>query len=305
MACDWWNNAEQDFNLACGLGLNAVRLSVEWSRIEPEHDVWDDAALNRYWAMLMALRDRGLRPFLTLHHFSHPVWFEQRGGFLSSDAAALFLRFARRVADALGGLCQDWVTFNEPNVYAALGYVLGEFPPGRRGKIITAVRVVNRIAACHGRAFHAIHELQPGAQVGWAHNYVVFEPANGAFAADRWIAALLRQLFNETFLSLMEHGRLSLPFNFVTSHLEEVKGTCDFVGLNVYSRFHVAFSLRHASPLFGNVFVPPHFPQGDCGVDKPYGEAYPEAVREAVQSVARLGKPIYILENGVPDAEAT
>jgi beta-glucosidase/6-phospho-beta-glucosidase/beta-galactosidase len=51
------------------------------------------------------------------------------------------------------------------------------------------------------------------------------------------------------------------------------------------------------------VFVPPHVPQGDCGVEKPYGEAYPEAVREAVQSVARLGKPIYILENGVPDAE--
>ena len=303
LACDWWNNAERDFDLAQEMGLNALRLSVEWSRVEPQRDHWDSAAFRRYRTMLNALRQRNIQPMVCLHHFTHPRWFEQEGAFLAADAADRFELFTRRVVEELGDLCQHWVTFNEPNVYAALGYVLGEFPPGRRGKIITAVRVVNRIAACHGRAFHAIHELQPGAQVGWAHNYVVFEPANGAFAADRWIAALLRQLFNETFLSLMEHGRLSLPFNFATSHLEEVKGTCDFVGLNVYSRFHVAFSLRHASQLFGNVFVPPHVPQGDCGVDKPYGEAYPEAVREAVQSVARLGKPIYILENGVPDAD--
>jgi beta-glucosidase len=159
------------------------------------------------------------------------------------------------------------------------------------------------MAHCHAHAFHAIHELQPNAQVGWAHNYVVFEPVSRAFPPDRWIAALLSYLFNETFIGLIEDGRLAFPFNFATPNLKEVKNTCDFVGLNVYSRFHVAFSLKHQSQLFGNVFVPPHVPQGDCGVEKPYGEAYPEAIREAVRSVARLRKPIYILENGVPDAQ--
>jgi beta-glucosidase len=238
-----------------------------------------------------------------LHHFTHPRWFEQEGAFLSPSAAERFELFTRRVVAELGDLCRHWVTFNEPNVYGALGYVLGEFPPGRKGEIITAVRVVNRMAHCHAHAFHAIHELRPDAQVGWAHNYVVFEPVNRGFPPDRWIAALLSYLFNESFIGLIEHGRLAFPFNFATPNLTEVKDTCDFVGLNVYSRFHVAFSLKHPSQLFGNVFVPPHVPQGDCGVEKPYGEAYPEAIREAVQSVARLRKPIYILENGVPDAD--
>src|SRR5256886_5195663 len=302
-ACDWWNNAEHDFDLAQVMGLNALRLSVERSRIEPRRDRWDTAALNRYRAMLNALRQRNIQPMVCLHHSTHPRWFEQDGAFLAPNAAERFELFNRRVVEELGDLCQHWVTFNEPNVYGALGYVLGEFPPGRKGEVITAVRVVNRMAACHARAFHAIHELQPDAQVGWAHNYVVFEPVNRAFPPDRWIAALLRYLFNESFIGLIEHGRLTFPFNFATPNLNEVKNTCDFVGLNVYSRFHVAFSLKHRSQLFGNVFVPPHVPQGDCGVEKPYGEAYPEAIREAVQSVARLGKPIYILENGVPDAE--
>jgi len=303
LACDWWKNAEQDFDLACGLGLNAVRLSVEWSRIEPEPDVWDDAALNRYWAMLMALRDRGLRPFLTLHHFSHPVWFEQRGGFLSSDAAALFLRFARRVVDALGGLCQDWVTFNEPNVYAALGYVLGEFPPGEKGKLITAVRILTAMARAHAATYHAIHEIQPAARVGWAHNYVVFQPARAKSELDGLVTGLVNELFNESFLRLIEDGRLSFPLRLADGNTQQVRGTCDFVGLNVYSRFNVQFDLRHGSQLFGRVFVPGHVPQGDSGVDQPYGEAFPQAVRVAVERVSGMGKPIYILENGVPDAE--
>jgi beta-glucosidase len=74
-------------------------------------------------------------------------------------------------------------------------------------------------------------------------------------------------------------------------------------GLNVYSRFHVAFDLKCASQLFGRVFVPDHVPQGDKGFESAYGEAYPKAIRVAVERVSRLAKPIYILENGVPDAQ--
>jgi beta-glucosidase len=71
----------------------------------------------------------------------------------------------------------------------------------------------------------------------------------------------------------------------------------------VYSRFHVAFNIRNASTFFADIFVPAHVPQGDSGVDRPYGEAYPQAISDAVKGAARLGKPIYIMENGVPDAE--
>jgi beta-glucosidase len=301
VACDWWANADADFDLARELGINALRLSVEWSRVEPEEGCWDPKALARYREMLRELIKRGIRPVVCLHHFTNPRWFEQQGAFLHPEAPALFERFTRYVVEGLGDLCDCWVTFNEPNVYAASGYVLGEFPPGKTGQIATAIRVTSVLALCHLRAYHAIHELLPNAQVGWAQHYVVFEPVATMF--DRWVAHLLNETFNETFIRLVEEGRLQFPLSLLDGNAREVKGACDFVGLNVYNRLHVAFDLTNLAHMFGRIFVPEDVPQGDPGVERPYGEAYPRAVRVAVERASRLGKPIYILENGVPDAE--
>jgi beta-glucosidase len=301
-ACDWWNAAERDFDLAQDMGLNALRLSVEWSRIEPAEGQWNAAALRRYREMLEGLRARGIRPMVCLHHFTHPLWFEQKGGFLAPGSAELFERFTRHVLTSLGDLCDLWVTINEPNVYGALGYALGEFPPGKTGRVVTAVKVVSQLAQAHARAYQAIHELQPHAQVGWAHNFVVFQPTNPDSWRDCWVARIIGELFNESFLRLMESGKLAFPLSLTNGHLHDVSKTCDFVGVNVYSRFHVSFDWRLASQVFGRVYVPSHVPQGDHGVENPYGEAYPPAIRVAVERAARLGKPIYILENGVPDA---
>ncbi len=299
-ACDWWNNADGDFDLAQSMGLNALRISVEWSRIEPEEGRWDFQSLARYREMLQALLRRGMAPMVCLHHFTHPMWFEKKGAFLHPEAPALFERFTRQVVSALGDLCQSWVTFNEPNVYAALGYVLGEFPPGRKGEVGNALRVNSAQARAHLLAYRAIHEMQPSAEVGWAQHIAVFEGISVGPA--RWVAGLLNLLFNEGFLKLIEQGGLGFPLSMFDGAGRDVKGSCDFVGLNVYSRFHVAFDATHPGQLFGRIFVPSHVPQGDPGMEKPYGEAYPKAIRIAVKRAARLGKPIYILENGVPDA---
>jgi beta-glucosidase len=300
-ACDWWTNAEIDFDLAKQMGINALRLSIEWSRIEPQPGCWDPVALARYRALLEGLVERGIRPIVCLHHFTNPRWFEAQGAFLHPEAPARFERFVRHVVTAFGDLCQCWVTFNEPNVYAASGYVLGEFPPGRTGQVATAIRVTSVLAQCHLLAYRAIHELQPQAEVGWAQHYVVFEPVATMF--DRWIAQLLNETFNETFLRLVEHGHLGFPLSLLDGNAGAVKGACDFVGLNVYNRLHVAFDPRNVAHMFGRIFVPEHVPQGDHGVERPYGEAYPRAVRVAVERVRRLRKPIYIMENGVPDAQ--
>src|ERR1700756_4908108 len=86
LACDWWRNAEKDFDLAQSLGVNALRLSVEWSRIEPLEGKWDEAALARYRQMLKGLHERGIRPFVTLHHFTNPLWFEAQQAFLNEKS---------------------------------------------------------------------------------------------------------------------------------------------------------------------------------------------------------------------------
>jgi len=112
------------------------------------------------------------------------------------------------------------VTFNEPNVYAACGYVLGEFPPGRKGNLLNALRV-NRIQArAHVRAFRAIHQGVPGAQVGWAQHYVVFEAVPGMAIVGRESAGSALQ---SHFFDLIETGRLGFPFGLLNGRDDESK----------------------------------------------------------------------------------
>lgn len=301
LACDWWQNAEQDFDLAQSLGVNALRLSVEWSRIEPEEGRWDDAALARYRQMLKALHQRGMRPFITLHHFTNPLWFEAKGAFLNKDSVWLFQRFTQRIIESLGDLCRDWVTFNEPNVYSSLGYFLGEFPPGKKGCFVQAAHVTRNLCLAHAAAYRAIHELQPEANVGWAQHFVVFKPRRPESKIDRWLCSFIARRFNDNFAEGILSGTAPFPLNKFGQSLPEVKDTCDFAGINYYSRLRVGFEPRSPKTLFFQISVPPHKPQGDAGIEVPYGEAYPQGLRQAVEHFAAFKKPIYILENGVPD----
>src|SRR5512139_4164887 len=144
LACDWWGAGfDRDLDFAAQMSHTGHRLSIEWSRIEPQEGQWDSAAIDRYRYMLTAMRERGIEPMVTLHHFTNPLWVIERGGWETSGIVPLFERYATKAADALKDLCDLWVTINEPNVYAVLGWSQGadrmieftapssDFPPGK------------------------------------------------------------------------------------------------------------------------------------------------------------------------------
>ena len=302
IACDWWANAERDFDIARDLGLTALRMSVEWSRVEPGPGRWDERALERYREMAAALRTRGIEPMITLHHFTNPIWFEVSGGFLREDSPDLFTRFSERAVSALEGVCDTWVTFNEPNVYATQGYVTGHFPPGLRGRAGLAARVQANIARAHARTYRRIHELQPDARVGWAHHCVTFRPARPGRRVDRLIARLYDRTFNEPFPSLLRDGRMPASLGGrLAGDLSEARGTYDYVGINVYALMRVAFDVRRRGELFGRRVVPADALRGDPTSDDLFGEPYPQGIADFATRLAELGKPIYVLENGYPD----
>ena len=223
LACDWWENAERDFDLAQQLGLNALRLSIEWSRIEPRPGEWDAQALDRYRGMLRALRERGIEPLVTLHHFANPLWFEERGGFLSLGSVDLFVRYVTRAVESLGDLCDFWCTINEPNVYAIVGYQIGDWPPGRKGAIRAAIRAQANLARAHAAAYAAIHRLQPEARVGWAQNYIIFDPANPRSPLDRLIARVQDAGYNDLFPRAVLTGRAIFPISLLAGDLSAVR----------------------------------------------------------------------------------
>src|SRR6266702_1930156 len=108
-AANWWEGAENDFAQAERMCNNALRLSLEWSRIEPREGQWDSGAIDRYRAMLTDLHNRGMKPMVTLHHFTEPQWFTDRGGFANEDNIRFFVRYVTQVVQNLHDLCDFWI----------------------------------------------------------------------------------------------------------------------------------------------------------------------------------------------------
>ncbi len=168
LACDWWGGRwREDFDRAAQDGHNAHRLSIEWSRIQPAPDRWDENALDRYLNMLRGLSERRLTPLVTLHRFSDPLWLTEMGGWENEKAPQYFAAYVERVVEALKDYVTLWVTINEPNIYVALGYFLGIFPPGK-SDLGAALQVALNLLKGHAAAYRAIHRLQPQARVGLA-----------------------------------------------------------------------------------------------------------------------------------------
>lgn len=297
-ACDWWEGGryEEDFERAAALHTNAHRLSLAWERIEPQPGRYDEAALQRYAEMLAALRARGLEPFVTLHHFTHPLWLEEQGGWANPAAVGHFADYARVVAEALGDRVSMWCTLNEPLVFATQGYLLGRFPPGKRRLRLT-FRVAENLLRGHAAAYHAIKQARPNAHVGLAKHQVSLVPRRPSWL-HRPALRLLRQTFNRAFVDALLSGELRFPGYRVS--VTEARDTLDWLGLNTYYRFQVGFHPLRPRQFFIEQSAPREGLLGPEGV----GEIWPEGLLEQVKWLAqRTDKPLYVTGNGVPAAD--
>ncbi|MBI3963461.1 MAG: glycoside hydrolase family 1 protein [Candidatus Kerfeldbacteria bacterium] len=275
LACDHWNRFAGDFDLAKTLGTNAHRFSIEWSRVEPEDGQWNDAALEHYAAVVQALRKRGLEPFVTLHHFTNPVWFAEQGGWTWKQAPERFARYVARVVEALPDVT-DWITINEPEVYVELAYLTGYWPPERRS-LVAAWMVRKNLVAAHRLAAEVISHVHPQAKVGAAVNLVAFDPLRSWNPINQLTVWLGHRLHNRWFL-------------------DRTHDTLDFIGINYYFRTRLSLKVYKPTDFFHGT-VSPGVPTSDAG-----WEIYPEGLGRVVDFASSYGKPIYITENGIADA---
>jgi beta-glucosidase len=297
-ADDHWNRVGADTELLRSLGVQTIRLGVEWSRIEPEEGRFDESALAHYRAEIEGLLKAGIRTLVTLHHFSHPLWFEDSGGWEDSRAPDRFVRYVRKVVESLGELVNDWITINEPNVYAYNGYITGEWPPGKKN-IRAMFRCIRGMSLAHIDAYRTIREIRsakgfPGdTKVGVANHVRVFDPADSAIGS-RIAAALLDRLFHGIFMEAMGRGIFRLPLGVGRPR---GKGRFyDFIGINYYSRYMVSL---HLLPFRFSLGFREGAEKNDLG-----WEIYPEGLyREGVKLYRKYGAPVWITENGTADAK--
>lgn len=180
-ACDHYHRFEEDFDIAHSLNQNVHRLSIEWARIEPEKGQFDNREVVHYRSVLEALKKRGIKPLITLHHFTNPLWVYRRGGWRNPDTANYFASYVRFIVTQLADLCDFWVTINEPTVYTSEGYLWGRWLPGKHDPLEAAL-VLRYLLAAHRSAYKIIHTIQPEAQVGLAYSLNYLRTLMGGYA---------------------------------------------------------------------------------------------------------------------------
>jgi Beta-glucosidase/6-phospho-beta-glucosidase/beta-galactosidase len=295
---DHWNRVEEDIELMASLHQECYRMSIEWSRIEPRPGEWSSEGLAHYRNELELLVAKNIKPHVSLHHFSCPQWFQERGGWLAPDAVDRFLAFATRVVEAYADLVSDWSTINEPNVLAMSSYVDGIYPPGARGDFGSYFRAVHALIEAHCRAYGLIHSIRDSrgysepTRVGFAHHVAVFAPASILAAPG---TAISDYSFHKIFFAGFVEGRLLPPVG--AGHPFGKGRFCDYIGINYYSRH-----LFKASPR--PVFATPGVDRRARDLNDLGWEIYPQGLFQVCMAAwKRYGLPIHITENGIPDAK--
>jgi beta-glucosidase len=167
-ALDSYHRYETDMRLLAEAGCNAYRFSLEWSRIEPSPGKFSRAELAHYRRMIEAAKRLGLTPVVTLHHFTHPIWFGEKGAWLGEDAVEAFSRYVEQACTILDGV--EWVcTINEPNIVAVNHGQQRRIARGEEYQFEGAVpdaEIGEALIAAHRAAAPLVREAT-GAKVGW------------------------------------------------------------------------------------------------------------------------------------------
>lgn len=132
-AVDHYNRYEEDIRLMAEAGLNTYRFSIEWARIQPERNVWNEVEVEHYRKVLRCCHENGIRPIVTMMHFSSPKWLISMGGWENPDVVELFATYCRRLAKELGNEMEYVCTINEANMRLQLASLMKDMMKRMQG----------------------------------------------------------------------------------------------------------------------------------------------------------------------------
>jgi len=275
-ACDSYHRYEEDIELVKKLNCQAYRFSIEWARIQPRMGQYDDRVIEHYRNQIRKLRENGLEPFVTLWHWTNPLWIAKLGGWENKETIRHFLKYVEKVLEWLGSDVKYWLTLNEPETYVGLGYVAGIFPP-QVISLFRANNVFKNLMEAHRQAYRLIKtKLKNQAQVGLTHYFIYQTPYKNNLL-NRWLVKLLDYIRLQRFLKASEDYQ-------------------DFIGFQYYHHDRIKFKL-------GGRFLIAEVSNENKAVTDMGWEIYPEGIYHLLKYVKKYNLPVYITENGIADEQ--
>jgi len=281
-ACRHYELYEQDFEIAKELGHNCHRLSLEWSRIEPQEGKFDQGQIEHYRKVILSLRAKGLEPVVTIHHFTSPAWFAQKGGWARRGLLKHFLRFVGKISGEYAGQVKFWVTINEPLIYSSHSYLFGAWPPQNRS-LIKTLKVTLNMAKAHIKAYRIIHKVYKQRSLA---------KPSVSIAANLQAFEICQPTLKNKLALYLRHKFYNLYF------IEKVfrAKTLDFIGINYYGRSLIETHSWALSSLALETCSQNHHPlrKNSLGWD-----IYPQGLYKLLVSLKKFNLPVLITENGI------
>mmetsp|Transcript_540 Transcript_540/g.1443 ORF Transcript_540/g.1443 Transcript_540/m.1443 type:complete len:547 (-) Transcript_540:1396-3036(-) len=299
-SCDFWNRFKEDLQLAKDAGCTAFRFSFEWARIEPTRGTYDQGAIRRFHEMLDAMEELGLEPNATLHHFTHPTWFEDLGGFMDEANIPLFVEWSCFMFREFGPRIKLWSTFNEPTCYCFLAFIVGMMPPSYIFNLTAAGRTLGNMLKAHTACYRALKALPggQGAEIGLVHHHITFA-AQGTGLAHTVAATVAKWMEYWWGWDVVDHWMMTGEFEWKLPVLgtwyrwsdPAGKPPCDWWGINYYSRPAVHWNFGMGASEANEPVSDTHF------------RLYPQGLYDSIKDASVLGVPMYITETGLADAK--
>lgn len=303
VACDHYHRYQGDVNMMQDMGLHAYRFSTSWPRVLPQGTgSVNEAGLAFYDRLVDALLAANIEPYLTLYHWDLPQVLQDQGGWENPDSVQWFAEYTDLMTRRLGDRVKQWITLNEPWVFAFVGYAFGAHAPGMTD-FPAAYRAAHHALIAHGEAVPIIRKNVPEAQVGIVLAHPYFQPATDS-EEDRAAAQRQFNFHPGWFLEPLYNGRYPTEFAQYV-HADQVEGITlddvkaaavptDFLGLNYYSRFIIKRDPDAEGLEAARIPVP------DAEHTTMDWEVYPDGLLNVLTRVHEDYGPkaIYITENG-------
>jgi len=292
-ACKHYELIDTDLNLLKTLGIKAFRFSIEWSRVEPSKNNFNEKEIKHYIDKTTKLLSENILPIITFHHFTTPQWVFEEGSWANKNVVGYFNNYVEKIMKSLPKEVHYFNTINEPGIFTFFGYFsTNKFPPGIADENIFFEASTNVIEA-HKKARDTIKKYNPNAKVGMTH------------ALQEWEDDDNKRI------------KQYLKYNLEDKFLEASKDD-DFIGLQTYTivRFPRSILLSIATPLLLDIpfirrYILPRILQIFAGrngridtntrITKMGYEYRPEAVLYNIKRLNKFfdGKDIFITENGI------